>query len=113
MRFILPDLSFVYHTTVSGGPATLAAIVNTDDLQVAFNSTNHVGAFDWRCGTDVLATGYSTRSTCAGDFIVQGDKIYSVDPLGFSRVNDPVSQIKHVVEKTTKWIATRRWIWNV
>jgi len=113
MKFIMPDLTYVYHTTVPGGPATLAAIVATNDLQVAFNSTNHVSdGRDWREFQNVLATGYSNRSTCAGDFMIQGEKIYSVDPLGFSRANGIKGEATLVFEKAVKWIA-RRTKWNV
>ena len=113
MKFIMPELTHVFHTTVPGGPATLAAIVSTDDLQVAFNSTNHVGdGRDWREFQNVLATGYSNRSTRDGDYMMQGDKLYSVDALGFSHVNGFVGSAEHVFETALKWIKGRRLSWT-
>ena len=113
MKFIMPELTHVFHTTVLGGPATLAAIVATDDLTVAFNSTNHVGdGRDWREFQNVLATGYSNRSTRVGDFMMQGDKLYSVDVFGFSHVNGFKGSTLHAVEKLGKWFTERRLLWT-
>lgn len=113
MRFVMPTLTHVYHVTVPGGPCTLAAIVATDDLQVAFASTNHIEDLDWRKNQNVLATMWSTRSTCVGDYMQQGDKLYQVEERGFSCVNSPINRGKNAVETARRWIAARRSKWNI
>ena len=113
MKFIMPDLTHVFHSTVDGGPYTLAAIVATDDLQVAFASTNHVGDnTDWRHNHNVLATMWSTRSTCAGDYLMQGDKLFRVEERGFSHVNSLKDSAEHALETAYRWMKLRRSSWS-
>jgi hypothetical protein len=103
MRFVIPELTYVFHTTVPGGPATLAAIVATDDLQVAYNCTNHIhDNMDWRELENVLATMWSTRSTAPGDYLMQGKKVYVVEQLGFSRVNGVKDMALDTMERAVK-----------
>jgi hypothetical protein len=103
MRFVIPELTYVFHTTVPGGPATLAAIVATDDLQVAYNCTNHIhDNMDWRELENVLPTMWSTRSTSPGDYLMQGKKVYVVEQLGFSRVNGVKDMALDTMERAVK-----------
>lgn len=113
MNFLIPKLTHVFHATVDGGPFTLAAIVATDDLQVAFESTNHVmEKLDWRTNSNVLSTMWSTRSTMAGDYMQQGDKLFLVETRGFSHVNGSIGKAHHAVETIRKWATERRTKWN-
>ncbi len=83
MNITAPKLALVYH--VHNELPTLAAIVATDSLEVAFESTNTIDR-PWQSNANVISTGVSMRSTSVGDYVQMGINIWRCDPMGWTHV---------------------------
>jgi len=69
------------------GWLTKAAIVETEDLQEAYTSTNNIDA-PWSENKNTRATTFSLRSTSAGDVLEQDSKFYVVESCGFRELSN-------------------------
>jgi len=69
------------------------ATVDTLDLDVAFQQTNHI-SHAWTENDDVEAHTDRPRSTSVGDIIVDvNDDSYLIAPIGFERIPETVVRI--------------------
>jgi hypothetical protein len=64
---------------------TLVAIVDTDDLNKAYELTNHIDS-DWYYNKGVTGI-RRTRSTSVGDMMILDNKIYIVERMGFKEIS--------------------------
>jgi len=62
---------------------TLAAIVETDDVETAYELTNHISRPWWE-NPGVERVGPETRSTSTGDVVVVGDRGFKCESCGWS-----------------------------
>jgi hypothetical protein len=64
----------------------MCARVDTDDLDVAFEKTNHISA-PWYDNEGVFCYDRKARSTSVGDFMLMDDgTIYIVEGVGFRKI---------------------------
>lgn len=61
------------------------AEVNTDDMEKAFELTNHIDS-DWTKNADVTPLTTKNRSTSVGDVMVMNGEHYLVGMLGFVKI---------------------------
>lgn len=88
-----PYISKLFRETAHGAPSNvdryrLAAIVQNDDLDYAFERTNSIEQ-PWTHNSDVLPQGDNClrqRSTSVGDVMVLGEVAYVVCGMGFERI---------------------------
>lgn len=62
------------------------ADVDSDDLDVAFEKTNHIDR-SWMENEGVTAHGTRQRSTSVGDVLEVNGKLYAVSGVGFTALN--------------------------
>lgn len=62
---------------------TLVARVETDDVETAYELTNHIGCPWWE-NAGVERVGPETRSTSTGDVVVIGNTAYKCESCGWS-----------------------------
>lgn len=89
---------YLNKSALKGTEATLAATVETCELEKAFRLTNHIDE-DWQKNKEVTPTGHSRRSTSVGDILVQDSKHYVVESCGFREL--PPEEISSIDFKET------------
>lgn len=65
----------------------LVAEVETDDLDKAFELTNHISR-DWRTNASLRAMPAARRSTSVGDLLEKDGRKYLVAMFGFKEIGD-------------------------
>ncbi|MFA5025034.1 MAG: hypothetical protein WC503_00805 [Candidatus Shapirobacteria bacterium] len=63
------------------------ATVDTDDLNAAFEKTNHIDCA-WEYNEEVSSCLIKQRSTSCGDVLIHGDKAYVVAAVGFVEIDN-------------------------
>ena len=64
--------------------STFVAMVDTDDLEVAYELTNNINA-SWTTNDKVATHLTRCRSTSVGDFMKHNDDVYVVAAFGFEK----------------------------
>lgn len=70
---------------LAAGNYSLVAEVDTDDLDVAYQKTNHIDS-TWTDNDLVTAIGYEHRSSHIGDIFELGDDLYVIASIGFDKI---------------------------
>lgn len=74
------------------------AEVKTDDLEVAFEKTNHIDKA-WQENTEVTSFTEKARSTSVGDVCIKGEEVFVVSSIGFEKIP---SEIKNLLQNEVK-----------
>lgn len=101
LYFIRPKAEDVLNL-VKQGIYTKVAEVASNDLEEAFELTNHIDS-SWQENKGVKAFTDRARSTSVGDLCVRGDEVFVVSAIGFEKLSEEINNLlKNPVKQDKK-----------
>lgn len=97
LYFIRPQASDVTELAEQGMYIKVAQ-VQTEDLEQAFELTNHIDK-DWQSNKLVTALTEKARSTSVGDLCVRNEEVFVVSSIGFEKMPE---NLKYLLENSVK-----------
>lgn len=77
------------------------ADVFTDDLELAFEKTNHINK-SWQENKDVHALTGKARSTSVGDLFIKDNEVFLVSSIGFEKMPNELIDLLESANKQEK-----------
>ena len=97
LYFIRPQADDVLELAQQGLYVKVAD-VKTQDLEQAFELTNHIDK-DWQSNKEVSALTNKARSTSVGDLCVKNEEVFVVISIGFEKMPD---ELKFLLDNSAK-----------
>ena len=97
LYFLSPSLSEVKDLAEKGLYQKVADVF-TDDLEFAFEKTNHINN-SWQENKEVHALAGKHRSTSVGDLFIKENEVFLVSSIGFEKMPN---ELKDLLESANK-----------
>lgn len=97
LYFLRPEADDVLDL-VKQGIYSKVAEVQSNDLEVAFELTNHIDS-SWQENKGVTSFAERARSTSVGDLCIKDDEVFVVSAIGFEKLSQ---EIKNLLQNPIK-----------
>ena len=97
LYFIRPQAEDVLELAQQGLYVKVAD-VKTQDLEQAFELTNHIDK-DWQSNKEVTAITNKARSTSVGDLCIKNEEVFVVSSIGFEKMP---AELKFLLENSAQ-----------